>query len=104
MNSLDVARQRMLEAVRAYRDEANAHADRCRNFRDKLEHYQATEAAMYEAEGVLNDITTHGEEVELCNTDCPRFRHGDCPYKGSRKHEDCPRYVERLSDYKETWI
>lgn len=99
MNSLDVARQRMLEAVRAYRDEANAHAAQCVNFRDKLEHYRATESAMYEAEGILSEINDHAEEADLCNTSCPMYRAGSCAYSV----ESCPRYVERLSDYKETW-
>ncbi len=31
-------------------------------------------------------------EVEPCNTDCPRYRQGDCPYNYKEKRTKCPRW------------
>lgn len=85
----------MMEAVKAYRQATNQAAAECNSFRDKYEHYQFCEATAMEVERVLDDIADHAEEADLCNTTCPRFRLGDCPYHW--KHGDCPRYTDRLN-------
>lgn len=36
---------------------------------------------------------------ECCNTDCMRFRQGDCPFCG-RWEEDCPRVREYKNNIK----
>lgn len=85
----------MMKAVEAYRQAMDQAAAMCVSFRDKHEHYRFKEATAGEIEAVLNSINDHADEAELCNTSCPRYRVGDCPY---RQREDCPRYTDLLSE------